>query len=361
MIKVLKRLLLFVSISIVLLPTTVAADGIDDPEINNDNIDVLWNQSTVENKLAYVTVDTSNIPKDKYRFEVEFYGEDNFEVLRKEVAITSSAPSPRRRYTIINDSSKNVDGKTATRATLYVYRTSDNTKVSGNSRESGFPAGTVHIVPETITARKIWDGGPDEKPNIWFKIYRNFKDDTVEEAEEVPFTEVKLLENGQTSTTWENLQALGVKNNRIVRYEFSVKEVNESGEAFTPANYVKKENGLEIINTYTTDTTTVPPNTTDTTVVPSNSTDTTTVPPNTTSTTTVPSNSTDTTTVPPNTTDTTAVPSNSANNLKAKYLPRTGENNYSVRLPIIGGIMSLLAILFLVRCKRKQEANQSRK
>ena len=35
-----------------------------------------------------------------------------------------------------------------------------------------------------------------------------------------------------------------------VDYTFTVKEVDASGNDFTPANYIKSENGLKVINTY---------------------------------------------------------------------------------------------------------------
>lgn len=93
-----------------------------------------------------------------------------------------------------------------------------------------------------VTATKVWEGGT--RPTIWFKLFRQIGNG---DAEAVPDAEIKKLSNGTTSVTWDNLPTADASGNR---YIYSVKEVDENGDDFTPVNYVKTENGLTVTNQY---------------------------------------------------------------------------------------------------------------
>jgi len=97
------------------------------------------------------------------------------------------------------------------------------------------------------TATKAWVNGPtNDRPDVWFKLYRQITGGTVEE---VPVAEapIQKLVGGTASVTWTGLKETDKDGNT---YTFSVKEVDENGNNFTPTNYTKKEEGLLVTNTY---------------------------------------------------------------------------------------------------------------
>ena len=118
----------------------------------------------------------------------------------------------------------------------YVSTTSDNGLTITNTYE-----------PDTdgeATATKSWDGGPSQRPTVWFKLYRKVAD----EAEvAVPGANILELKDGTTSVTWTDLT---VQNPNGVVYTYFVKEVDADGNDFTPENYEKAEVGLTVTNTY---------------------------------------------------------------------------------------------------------------
>jgi hypothetical protein len=99
---------------------------------------------------------------------------------------------------------------------------------------------------EPVEAKKTWENGPASHPNVWFKLYRQIEGGAVEEipAAEAP---IKELPNGTLSVTWNDQFTHDTNGNK---YSYSVKEVNAAGEDFTPENYNKMEEGLEVTNTY---------------------------------------------------------------------------------------------------------------
>lgn len=102
--------------------------------------------------------------------------------------------------------------------------------------------------PQTpnITAAKDWEGGPATKPTVWFKLFRQIVGGPLEEA---PDAEILELKSGTTSVTWPNQVIKDPDDNP---YIFSVKEVNSTGQAFTPEGYTKIEVGLTVTNTFST-------------------------------------------------------------------------------------------------------------
>ena len=98
----------------------------------------------------------------------------------------------------------------------------------------------------SVTATKTWVNGSENRPTIWFKLYRQVAGG---EREAVPNAEIKELANGETSAVWNNLPD---KNQSGQVYTYSVQEVNAQGEDAVPEDYVKEENGLNVTNTFET-------------------------------------------------------------------------------------------------------------
>ncbi len=108
---------------------------------------------------------------------------------------------------------------------------------------------------KTVKANKIWDGGESaaaERPDIWFKLYRNIDGGA---SEEVPLeeAEIKKLASGIYDVEWNDLL---FEDHGANPYTYTVKEVDADGNDYTPDGYTKEENGLTVTNTYeiTTDT-----------------------------------------------------------------------------------------------------------
>ena len=96
-----------------------------------------------------------------------------------------------------------------------------------------------------VKATKIWDGGPTEKPTIYFKLYRSIGDNT--DSKEVTNAEIKSLPSGTSEVVWNNLEKT---DDNGKTYNYYVKEVNKDGKDFTPNGYVKTEKDLTVTNTY---------------------------------------------------------------------------------------------------------------
>lgn len=97
-----------------------------------------------------------------------------------------------------------------------------------------------------VEANKVWEGDLKEgetRPTIYFKLYRKIKDG---EEIEVKDQEVKKLENSITRVNWKDLDRFDGNGKEFI---YSVKEVKENGDDFTPEGYTKKEDGLTVTNT----------------------------------------------------------------------------------------------------------------
>lgn len=101
---------------------------------------------------------------------------------------------------------------------------------------------TYQIPSDSIRASKTWIGGPNVKPRIWFKLYRNINNSA---PEAVPGADIKEVSG--SSVVWDTIQKTDTNGNA---YNFSVREVDASGNDFTPVNYEKLESGLRVTNTY---------------------------------------------------------------------------------------------------------------
>jgi uncharacterized repeat protein (TIGR01451 family)/LPXTG-motif cell wall-anchored protein len=143
----------------------------------------------------------------------------------------------------------------------YNWRSQDKTDRNGNEyrytveeiqvpenygkSEDGLTVTNTYVSPKTqVTGTKVWNGGPEEKPAIWLKLYREVEGGAIEE---VPEAEVKELADGTTEVEWTDLNETDTSGKK---YKFSVKEVNKDGKDFVPQNYGKSEDGLTVTNTY---------------------------------------------------------------------------------------------------------------
>ncbi|WP_165002728.1 MULTISPECIES: Cna B-type domain-containing protein [unclassified Enterococcus] len=92
-----------------------------------------------------------------------------------------------------------------------------------------------------ITANKSWDGGQSPRPSIYFQLFR----ESINGWEKVPEAEMKRLDDGVTSVTWQDIQQYDDSGNP---YRFKVQEVDQAGNDFVPEGYQKTENGLVVTN-----------------------------------------------------------------------------------------------------------------
>ena len=100
----------------------------------------------------------------------------------------------------------------------------------------------TYVSPKTsVTANKVWVGGPAVHPTVQFQLYRN----------DVPFDAPKTLPNGTTVVTWNDLDQT---DSNGVPYVYTVKEVS------VPANYTMTQQGNTITNTYVSPKTSVTAN-----------------------------------------------------------------------------------------------------
>lgn len=112
----------------------------------------------------------------------------------------------------------------------------------------GLTVTNTFIVPKTGSQRGIvqWVNGPkDNRPTVWLKLQRQIGQAGI--PEDVPDTDVKMLENGETSVVWDELAETDIYGNE---YIFTVQLVDASGEVMTHPQYRKKLSGPIVINTY---------------------------------------------------------------------------------------------------------------
>lgn len=147
--------------------------------------------------------------------------------------------------------------------TEYTWRDLDRTDIDGNEysytvdevnvpenytktvSEDGLIVTNTYVIPKTdITAEKEWIDGPEERPTIWFALYRQIAGGEIERVEDA---EIKELANDILAVTWEDLEVTDINGNT---YIYSVQEVDKEGNDFQPENYIKAENGLTISNSY---------------------------------------------------------------------------------------------------------------
>ncbi len=96
-----------------------------------------------------------------------------------------------------------------------------------------------------ITANKVWLDGPETKPDIWLRLYRNTEG---QNPVIVQNASIKRLQSGTTTATW---LGLAQKDTQGKPYIYTVQEVNAGGDtSFQPLNYIKTQTGLTVTNQY---------------------------------------------------------------------------------------------------------------
>ena len=104
------------------------------------------------------------------------------------------------------------------------------------------------VINGNITANKVWQNGPNDRPTVWFQLYRNIDGET---PIPVDGAEIKKLDNGTTKVEWSNLELYKeLVNGKTAKYIYSVKEVDQDGKSYVPVNYEKTEDGLTVTNSY---------------------------------------------------------------------------------------------------------------
>lgn len=116
--------------------------------------------------------------------------------------------------------------------------TVNNYKYEGVTIDDGkFVITNTYVSPKTeATGTKIWEKGPEEKPEIQLQLYRQIEDDDKESV-----GDPVILKNTETFYTWTDLDETD-KDGKV--YIYTVDEVS------VPANYVKTVDGLTVTNTY---------------------------------------------------------------------------------------------------------------
>lgn len=103
-----------------------------------------------------------------------------------------------------------------------------------------------------ITATKKWtqnDGttaDTSDHETVYFKLYRSVNGGDAEAVNNAEIKAVTMASGESTAdVTWEDLPLYDDSGNK---YTYSVKEVDSSGNDYTPSGYLKKEDGLTVTN-----------------------------------------------------------------------------------------------------------------
>ncbi|HES9251531.1 thioester-forming surface-anchored protein [Streptococcus pyogenes] len=103
------------------------------------------------------------------------------------------------------------------------------------------------IAQKDITAKKIWVDAPKKKPIIYFKLYRQLPGEKEVAVDDAELKQINSEGQQEISVTWTNQL---VTDEKGMAYIYSVKEVDKNGELLEPKDYIKKEDGLTVTNTY---------------------------------------------------------------------------------------------------------------
>ncbi|HHJ7238305.1 TPA: fibronectin-bing protein SfbII [Streptococcus pyogenes] len=103
------------------------------------------------------------------------------------------------------------------------------------------------IAQKDITAKKIWVDAPKKKPIIYFKLYRQLAGEKEVAVDDAELKQINSEGQQEISVTWTNQL---VTDEKGMAYIYSVKEVDKNGELLEPKDYIKKEDGLTVTNTY---------------------------------------------------------------------------------------------------------------
>ena len=110
-----------------------------------------------------------------------------------------------------------------------------DTEITVNGTNSFLITNTYTHPKTQITVSKVWNGGPDKRPEIPLTLYRESKDVNKEVVETITLSGDKL------TYTWESMDLNDPDGNK---YTYTVDELT------VPENYEKSVYGLTITNTY---------------------------------------------------------------------------------------------------------------
>lgn len=158
------------------------------------------------------------IPNGDYLWLTTLRHEGTYSV--QEVSVTGNPTTPLNQFII----SYNVDGTTGTAFNV--------------NHDGAIPRGDIDIEVTnreikkiSVTGTKVWEGGPQIKPNVTLQLYRNGV------AHGTPVTLIHPV----TTYTWTNLDDI---DSNGVAYSYTIEEVNP------PAGYQSTANGLTVTNIY---------------------------------------------------------------------------------------------------------------
>lgn len=86
---------------------------------------------------------------------------------------------------------------------------------------------------------------PENRPAVWLKLFR--QSGLGGELEEVSEARLKPVSSWMETITWTDIAMISPEGQD---YIFSVKQVDQWGQYYTPTGYQKLENGLRIVNNY---------------------------------------------------------------------------------------------------------------
>lgn len=126
-------------------------------------------------------------------------------------------------------------------------------EISRKDKKIGILQGYLKIVNKAetptakdikVTAKKVWQGGAEPRPTIYFQLERQAGNTQANNWTKV--AGLKELANGTTSVEF----TVPDRDQTGALYTYRVKEVDANGNDFVPENYTKVENGLTVSNTY---------------------------------------------------------------------------------------------------------------
>ncbi len=113
-------------------------------------------------------------------------------------------------------------------------------------QEDGLTVTNTYVLQTIdVTAYKIWEGGPEPRPTVWFQLFRT------EGHTLAKVGQPQKLEDGTTEVVWPSLAEYSQGG---VPFTYWVHEVNAEGHYYPPPGYEKQEDGLTVTNTYVKET-----------------------------------------------------------------------------------------------------------
>ncbi len=117
-----------------------------------------------------------------------------------------------------------------------------------DTRISGLTVVNQYVVrADGIVRAKIeWiNGNPATRPTVYARLYRALNDRA--DARVVPDTEILEITGNMSEFSWNKVEMTTMSGEN---YLFSVRQVDRTGNPYSPANYVTTEEGLTITNSY---------------------------------------------------------------------------------------------------------------